>query len=187
MAAGDHFPGMSQVAAGGFLDIQPGGTDHVIIHNIHHEAEVELYWYDGVNAFMFEYHTGWDAWQWYTWHLKNGLYLRVKNTNAAAKWIEYDGIISDMTIQSAMQSIAAAGTLDIRPTAGAEWVIHNIAHEGGVELYWNNGSSSWIFDVDTGFGGWQCYEWHVKNGLYITVKNVESSAKYVQFDGVITK
>jgi hypothetical protein len=90
-------------------------------------------------------------------------------------------------VKSDLQSIAAAGFLSLQPGAGEEWVIHNIYHESKVELYFYDGSNSLLFDADTGLGVWAWYEFHVTNSKYIRVKNTDSVAKLVGYDGVQTK
>ena len=90
-------------------------------------------------------------------------------------------------ITSDLQSIAAGTYLDIRPGAGAEWVIHNIYHDSKIELYWYDGSNSLLFEVDTSFGVFAWYEFHVGNTRRIRVKNTDSVSKLIGFDGVITK
>lgn len=52
-------------------------------------------------------------------------------------------------VVSSIQSIAAGSYLDIQPSTGAKWVIHNIYHDGDVQLeyydgtfeYWSNGNN----------------------------------------------
>jgi hypothetical protein len=90
-------------------------------------------------------------------------------------------------VVSDLQSIAAGSYLDIQPGSGAEWVIHNIYHESKVELYFYDGSNSLLFEVDTAFGVFAWYEFHCTNSRRLRVKNTDSSAKLIGYDGVVTK
>ena len=92
MAVGDVVNGLSSISAGAYLDIQPGSGVEVVIHNIYHAADVELYFTDGATPFKFDSDTSLGAWTGMFFHVTNGKYLRVKNTNVAAQLIGYDGI-----------------------------------------------------------------------------------------------
>ena len=83
--------------------------------------------------------------------------------------------------------LADNGTLDIKPTGTEEWVIHNIYAEGEAELYWNDGTHSFLFATITG-GGWLNGLFsHVTATYYMTLKNIAGSAKDFGYDGVLTK
>ena len=83
---------------------------------------------------------------------------------------------------------AANGTYDIKPTGTEEWVIHNIYAEDAIEVYWNDGTHSFIIATVTAGGG-------ILNGLfthvnatnYLTLKNKNVGAKDMGFDGIVTK
>lgn len=90
-------------------------------------------------------------------------------------------------VKSAVQSVAAGGYLDIQPSSGEEWVIHNIYHEGDVQLELYDGTNSLIFDTDAGAGVYAKYSFHVTNAIRIRVKNTAASAKLIGYDGVQTK
>jgi len=92
MAVGDVYSGMSSVAASGYLDIQPSGTVEAVIHNIYHDGDIQLEFYDGTNSLIFDTDTGSGIYAKYAFHVKNALRIRVKNTAATAKLIGYDGI-----------------------------------------------------------------------------------------------
>jgi hypothetical protein len=94
MAIGDIVHGMSDVAAGSALTIQPGAGVEESIHNIYHAAEVELYIVEGANELLFDDASAKGSWSAYFFHLTNTHYIKVKNTNAASKLIGYDGIVS---------------------------------------------------------------------------------------------
>ena len=94
MAVGDVFSGLSSVAAAGYLDIQPSAGVEVVIHNIYHESDVQIEFYDGTNSLIFDTDTGAGIYAKYAFHVTNAIRIRVKNTNAAAKLIGYDGIVT---------------------------------------------------------------------------------------------
>lgn len=90
---GDVFSVLSSVAAGSVLDIQPGAGVEVVIHNIYHEDNVDLQWYDGTNTLTFSVMAGAGAETNLQFHCKNALRVRIKNTHAsAAKLLGYDGV-----------------------------------------------------------------------------------------------
>jgi hypothetical protein len=94
MAIGDTVASISSVNAAATKTIQPGAGIEWVIHNIYHEAEVELYVVEGSNELLFESSGAKGGWSAYFFHLTNTHYFKVKNTNAASKLIGYDGIVS---------------------------------------------------------------------------------------------
>jgi len=84
-------------------------------------------------------------------------------------------------------SVAAGAYLNIKPPAGVEWVIHNINHEGSVELYFTDGTNYIKIDSSNGPGGWLSFAFHVTNSRWYAVKNVETTAKLISYDGIVTK
>jgi len=92
VAVGDVKSGLSSIAAGAYLAIQPSGTEEWVIHNIYHASDAEFHFYDGTNDILVESHYGKGGWLGYFFHVRNGLYIRVKNANTAAKLIGYDGV-----------------------------------------------------------------------------------------------
>ena len=92
-------------------------------------------------------------------------------------------------VVTAISSVTATtGVLDIRPSAGQEWVIHNIYwSQGTVELYKTDGTNSIKFDSDTSSGGRIGTVFHVTNSLWIQVKNLAGTATIIGYDGVQTK
>jgi hypothetical protein len=72
----------------------------------------------------------------YAWYINNMVYLAVTNENAAANAVGYSGYITEKTAIGSIQDVVGSATLDIRPPAGQEWVITEIAAEtwagGGV-------------------------------------------------------
>jgi hypothetical protein len=94
MARGDVVKGLSSINAAAALSIQPGAGEEIVIHNIYHEAEVELYIVEGANKLLFDDASTRGSWSAYFFHCTNDHYLEVKNTNVAAKLISYDGIVT---------------------------------------------------------------------------------------------
>ena len=94
MAKGDVFSDLQSIGAGAYLDIRPTGTIEAAIHNIYYEDDVTFELYDGTNSLAFETATGAGALVYYAFHVKNSLWIRVKNDAAGAKLIGYDGIVT---------------------------------------------------------------------------------------------
>ena len=94
MAKGDTVADISSISAAATKTIQPGAGIEWIVHNIYHEAEVEIYVVESTNELLFDDAAAKGSWSAYFFHLTNSHYLKVKNTNAGAKLIGYDGIVS---------------------------------------------------------------------------------------------
>ena len=94
MAVGDVFSGLSSIAAAGYLDIQPAAGVEVVIHNIYHDGDIQLEFYDGTNSLIFDTDVGAGVYAKYAFHVTNTMRIRVKNTAAVAQLIGYDGMVS---------------------------------------------------------------------------------------------
>ena len=94
MAVGDVFSGLSSIAAAGYLDIQPVAGVEVVIHNIYHDGDIQLEFYDGTNSLIFDTDAGTGIYAKYAFHVTNTRRIRVKNTATTAQLIGYDGIQS---------------------------------------------------------------------------------------------
>jgi hypothetical protein len=92
MAVGDVKSGLSSVNAGSYLDVQPSGSEEWAVHNVYHESDVQIEFYDGTNSCIFDTDTGAGVYAKYAFHVTNSKRLRVKNTAASAKLIGYDGV-----------------------------------------------------------------------------------------------
>lgn len=92
MAVGDVFSGLSSIAAAAYLDIQPSSGIEAVIHNIYHESDVQIEFYDGTNSCVFDTDAGAGVYAKYAFHVTNARRIRVKNTAATAKLIGYDGV-----------------------------------------------------------------------------------------------
>ena len=95
MAKGDAVGNVLSVNAAAVLTIQPGAGIEWIVHNIFHAGEVELYVVKSTNELLFDDAAAKGSWSAYFFHVTNTQYFKVKNTNAGAKLIGYDGIVSN--------------------------------------------------------------------------------------------
>ena len=93
MAVGDMFTEMSDVAASGTLDIQPASGAEVVINNIYHEYDIEVYRYDGTLDCLVATEVGGGVLSFINFRCNNTDRIRVKNTDGSnARMIGYDGI-----------------------------------------------------------------------------------------------
>lgn len=88
---------------------------------------------------------------------------------------------------SGLSSISAGANLTIQPSAGVEWIIHNIYHEAEAELYVVEGSNDLLFGSSGGKGSWSAYYFHVTNTHYFEVENTNAGAKLIGYDGIVSK
>jgi hypothetical protein len=84
-------------------------------------------------------------------------------------------------------TLTAGASVDIRPSAGVEAVIHNIYHDGDVELIKTDGTVSVSFDSDVGKGVYAKFSIHVTNSRWLQVKNISAGTVKVSWDGIVTK
>ena len=94
MAVGDVFSAKASKAQNEYLDIQPAAGQECTIHNIYYEAECALFWSDGATEFQFNTDATQGGMFGYCFHVTNALYLRIKQLNADAKQVGYDGIVT---------------------------------------------------------------------------------------------
>ena len=94
MAVGDVVSNIVLVPAGGYLDIQPPANSEWVIHNIYHESDIQIEFYDGTNSLVFDTATGAGVYVFLAFHCTNGKRIRVKNLAATAKLIGYDGVVT---------------------------------------------------------------------------------------------
>jgi len=92
MAVGDVKNGLSNVAAGDYLDIRPPVGEEWVIHNIYHANDIQLELYDGTNSLIFDTDAGAGVYAKYAFHVTNSIRIRVKNTSTSAQLIGYDGV-----------------------------------------------------------------------------------------------
>lgn len=94
MAVGDVVSSLSSIDTDAYLDIQPGAGMEWVIHNIYHESDIQLEFYDGSNGVAFESVTGAGIYAKFAFHMTNSIRIRVKNTSGEAKLIGYDGVVT---------------------------------------------------------------------------------------------
>lgn len=96
-------------------------------------------------------------------------------------------------VVTGISSVAATtGTLDIKPGAGIEWVIHNIYYAAptggsGIEFYKTDGTNAIKFDSDITQGGRLGMAFHCTNAQWIQLKNTGTAALFAGYDGIQTK
>lgn len=93
MAVGDKvYFGPTSVLAGEFLNLQPAAGVEVTVHNIVHEAGVELYFFDGTNSVLCDSDFDGGRWAQEFLNCSNTKYYRVKNIDTVARLIVADGV-----------------------------------------------------------------------------------------------
>ena len=86
-----------------------------------------------------------------------------------------------------IQTKADDASVDIRPAAGCEAVIHNIYYEDDIEIYRYDGTLEVWIEEFTGKGVWSWLDFHVNNTDRIRVKNVGGESHEIGYDGIYTK
>lgn len=90
-------------------------------------------------------------------------------------------------VYSGLASLGAGASLDIRPAAGQEAVIHNLYYEGAVSLRWVDGTLVIAFDSDGSAGAKLGLVIHVANARWLQIVNTSAGAFDVGWDGIFTK
>lgn len=81
MAAGDVYAvGVDVVAANGYLNLQPGPGEEIVVHNIGHSQSAQLEFFDGTNFVVIDVVVDNSSWIGMYLHCTNTKYYRVKNT-----------------------------------------------------------------------------------------------------------
>jgi hypothetical protein len=88
---------------------------------------------------------------------------------------------------SGIASVVSGASVDIRPATGVEVVIHNVYHDGDVELHITDGTIVVNFDTDPSRGAYTKVAFHLTNGQWLRVKNVDTVTVNVAWDGIVTK
>ena len=92
VAVGDIFSGLSSVLTANYFDIQPSAGVEAVIHNIYHDGDIQLEFYDGTNSLVFDTVVGDGVYTRYNFHVINTRRIRVKNTASTTQLIGYDGV-----------------------------------------------------------------------------------------------
>ena len=90
-------------------------------------------------------------------------------------------------VKTDQQSVANGARLTIQPSAGVEWVVHNLYFGGAVSIHRVVSGADLVFDTDTGAGARLAYVWHVTNAIYLELENTSGGASVMGYDGVVTK
>jgi hypothetical protein len=90
-------------------------------------------------------------------------------------------------ITAALSSVAAGAFLDMQPSAGVEWVIHNISAPTTATIEVHYGSSAASVCTMQVTGGVMGVFFHCTNTTYYRVKNAGDTAVDVGYDGMVTK
>jgi hypothetical protein len=93
MAAGDVYSlGVTAVASEGYFSMQPAQGVEIVVHNISHDDDATLEFYDGTTAVTVDTQSGNGSWMGIFLHCTNSKYYRVKNTTASANNMCCDGV-----------------------------------------------------------------------------------------------
>lgn len=87
----------------------------------------------------------------------------------------------------ALTSVASGAYLDIQPSVGEEWAVHQLFHGAEAELYWSDGTNQILVASDTAEGAWLNNFFRCTNTLYLRIKNTNAGSKYQGYNGVQTK
>jgi hypothetical protein len=94
-------------------------------------------------------------------------------------------------VRGLFQIVGQNNTYDIKPSAGVEWVIHNLYYSSQCDFNIvddSTGSAIPItFDSDTGQGARLGVSIHLTNGHYLRIKNNGTLTLNFSYDGVQTK
>ncbi len=92
MAVGDMFTDMASTADDGYVDCQPAAGAEVVINNIYHEHDIEVYRYDGTLSALIATEVGPGALSFCNFRCNNTDRIRIKNVAGDTKVIGYDGV-----------------------------------------------------------------------------------------------
>lgn len=86
-----------------------------------------------------------------------------------------------------ISSVVADSSLDVKPSAPAEWIVHNIYVPEGksAEIYFTDGTNEVLIAAVT--GSYLGYFFHATATRYIRVKNTSGSAMQIGYDGIAVK
>jgi hypothetical protein len=97
-SAGDVFIAFSHdLADDGVLDAQPAAGGEAVIHNIWAAGAAEVYRHNGANIALVATLAAAGSLEWLSWHVTNTDYITIKNVNAAAADVGYDGMYTKAT------------------------------------------------------------------------------------------
>jgi len=85
-----------------------------------------------------------------------------------------------------ISSIDPDATLDIRPSSGEEWIIHNVYYNVNIELKIATATQSLVFASLTAPDVYS-KDIHVTYNQWLKVKNTDATSGLVAYDGMVTK
>lgn len=134
------------------------------------------------------------------WIIDNSVYLRVSDSGAGSDVdIGYSGVRVPLTSVGSIQDVAGAATLDIRPPAGQEWVMTEIAVQTWagvppdgypnvtVSLY-DGAVLSDVLEPGAASAGWsRRLHLHIDNDTYIRITNGSGAPNEVGLLGYLKR
>lgn len=92
MAVGDVYTDLVSTADDGYVDCQPASGVEVVVNNIYHAGDVEVYRYDGTNDCLVATEIGAGVISFCNFRCTNTDRIRIKNIAGSTKVIGYDGV-----------------------------------------------------------------------------------------------
>lgn len=86
-------------------------------------------------------------------------------------------------VVSNLATLTAGQSLDVKPSTGQEWTIHNIYYNGGVSLKIVRGSDELTFDTDTSANSRSGLTFNVTENQFIRITNTSGTTILVGYDG----
>lgn len=86
-----------------------------------------------------------------------------------------------------VQSIGTASFLEIKPSSGEEWIIHNVYSEGEATIKAVEGATEVEVDNIGAAGNWLGYWFHISSTHYYKVYNDGTAAVLMGYDGIVSK
>jgi hypothetical protein len=169
MSKGDTIAGLESVAAAAALTIRPAAGIDYIVHNIYHEAEVELKVVEGSDKLLFDSAATKGSWSGDFFHLTRSHYLEVKNTNAGAKLVSYDGIVSRYITEGYLWTIrTSAADNNWRSVTYGNGLFVAVANTGtGNRVMTSPDGANWTIRTSAEDNDWTSVTYG--NGLFVAV------------------
>ena len=93
-APGDMYVSHASVASGAYLDLNPAGTEHIVIHNVYVVTgnSWSLHYYDGTNRITMDSNGPDGGLYNQFFHCKAGTRLQVRNDAGTSQLLAADGV-----------------------------------------------------------------------------------------------
>jgi hypothetical protein len=194
MATNDRIAGIQTVLTTAIYEFRPGAGINWMLKNIIAEADGELY-FKGISSGLVIKIDSWIGNRNFldkVFHCSNGFYYYFKNTNVASKKVHYDGIITNDgatgdTLVQGISTIASSAVLTVQPSAGQEWVIHNLMFDTDCRVNVTNGTDTIAigdYPANTMISGLNLI---LNNTNYLTLTNIGVASGEIGYDGIRTK